>query len=248
MRNSIKTWIISTALMTMPLNVNAENFFVNKELLKNKSEISLYENLNSDNFVKVETKWSNEVLKMQWIDYRIVTDAALSYFDDEVKMFKLSKEAKDEIVSILYSYLSTHPVLMMDNGWRVEFVIDNKREFSNMVKQFSNVIIGDMPFFIRKVIIPVLFGGNDALQYKLNNLDGTVMNMKEKQYKDVVFDYLAWIIKRVVVSVNWNMMVWDYYNKVVNYYPNKHSAKIMNDLDKLWLKNQDIKNLKYPFK
>ena len=42
MRNSIKTWIISTALMTMPLNVNGENFLVNKELLKNKSEILLY--------------------------------------------------------------------------------------------------------------------------------------------------------------------------------------------------------------
>jgi hypothetical protein len=46
----------------MPLNVNAENFLVNKELLKNKSEISLYENLNSGNFVKMETKRNKEVL------------------------------------------------------------------------------------------------------------------------------------------------------------------------------------------
>jgi hypothetical protein len=79
-------------------------------------------------------------------------------------------------------------------------------------------------------------------------LDGTVMNMKEKQYKDVVFDYLAWIIKRVLVSVNWDMKVGDYYNRVVNYYPNKYSGEIMKDLDNLWLKDQDIKNLKYPFK
>jgi len=232
----------------MPLNVNANNFLINKELSKNNTEISLYDNLNSDSFVKVNSEWTTETLKMQWIDYRIVTNAALSYFDDEVKMFKLSKEAKDEIVSILYSYLSTHPVLIMWDNWNVEFVIDNKNEFAKMVKQFSNVIFNDMPFFIRKVIIPVFFGGNDVLQDKLNNLDGTVMNLKEKQYKDVVFDYLAWIIKRVVVSVNWNMKVGDYYNKVVNYYPNKHSNKIMGDLDRLWLKDQDIKNLKYPFK
>ena len=248
MRDSIKTWIIWAAFATMPLNVNADNFLVNKGWIKDNIEISLYDNLISNDFVKFNSEWTAEVLKVQWIDHRIVTNAALSYFDDEVKMFKLSKEAKDEIVSILYSYLSTHPVLIMWDNWNVEFVIDNKNEFAKMVKQFSNVIFNDMPFFIRKVIIPVFFGGNDALQDKLNNLDGTVMNLKEKQYKDVVFDYLAWIIKRVVVSVNWNMKVGDYYNKVVNYYPNKHSNKIMGDLDKLWLKDKDIKNLKYPFK
>jgi len=60
-----------------------------------------------------------------------------------------------------------------------------------MVRQFSGVIFNDMPFLIRKVIVPVFFGGSDGIQHKLSNLDGTVMNMKEKQYKDVVFDYLA---------------------------------------------------------
>jgi hypothetical protein len=37
----------------MPLNVNATNFSINKELSKNNIEISLYDNLNSDSFVKV---------------------------------------------------------------------------------------------------------------------------------------------------------------------------------------------------
>lgn len=246
MRNSIKSWIISVAFATMPMNVNADNFLVNKEWMKDNIEVSLYDNLISDDFVKSE--WTTELLKLQWVDRKIVANAALNYFDSEVKMFKLSKEAKDKITIILYSYLSTHPVLVIWENGKMEFVIDNKVEFARMVKQFSNVIFDDMPFVVRKVIIPVFFWGRDAIQSKLDNLSGTVMNMKEKQYKDVVFDYLAWIIKRVAVSVNWNMKIGDYYNSVINYYPNKHSAKIMKDLDKLWLKDQDIKSLKYPFK
>jgi hypothetical protein len=36
----------------------------------------------------------------------------------------------------------------------------------------------------------------------LDNLDETLMNMKEKQYKDVILDYVAGIAKRVAGSVN----------------------------------------------
>jgi hypothetical protein len=43
----------------------------------------------------------------------------------------------------------------------VEFVIDNKNEFAKMVKLFSTVIFNDMPFLIKKVIIPVFFGGSE---------------------------------------------------------------------------------------
>ena len=248
MNNMIKSSVMWVAFATMSLNSGADNFIINKEKVTDNIEISLYDNLGSNIFSKEKSKWSMETLKLQWVDHRIVTNAALSYFEEEVKMFKLSQEAKDKITLILYSYLSDHPVLRIWENWKVKFVIDNKKEFAYMVKQFSNVIIDDMPFLIRKVIIPVFFWWNDVLQNKLSNLDWTVMNMKEKQYKDVVFDYLAWIIKRVIVSINWNMKVWDYYNSVVSYYPNKYSGKIMKDLDNLWIKDQEMKNLEYPFK
>ena len=72
--------------------------------------------------------------------------------------------------------------------------------------------------------------------------------MKEKQYKDVIFDNVAWIVKRVAISVKWNMKIGKFYDSVSSYYPNQNSNNIRIELDKLWLKDQDIKNLKYPFK
>jgi hypothetical protein len=35
---------------------------------------------------------------------------------------------------------------------------------------------------------------------------------------------------------------------VDSYYPNQNSNNIRLEISKLWLKDQDIKNLKYPFK
>ena len=111
-----------------------------------------------------------------------------------------------------------------------------------------NVIIGDMPVFVRRIWIPLVFGWNDKLQEKLDNLENTVMNMKEKQYKDVVFDYVWWIVKRVAKSVGWKMTVKQYYDDISRQFPNKASAKISQELVEKWSGNMDIKNMEYPFK
>ena len=111
-----------------------------------------------------------------------------------------------------------------------------------------NIILDDMPFLVRKIIIPLFLWWNDAIQQKLDNLDTTAMEMKEKQYKDVVFDNVAWIVKRVAISLKWNMKIGKFYDSVDSYYPNQNSNNIRMELDRLWLKDQDIKNLKYPFK
>ena len=73
----------------------------------------------------------------------------------------------------------------------MEFVIEDKKDFELMVKQFITTVLDDMPFFVRKIVIPLFFGGNDAIQQKLDNLYETAMNLKEKEYKDVVFDYIG---------------------------------------------------------
>ena len=126
--------------------------------------------------------------------------------------------------------------------------MDDKREFSRVVKQLVNLIIDDMPFLVKKVWIPLYFGWNDRLQEKLDNLWNTVMNMKEKQYKDVIFDYVWWIVKRVAKSVNWKMTVGQYYNDVSGYFPNKNLSSISQELIRTWIWNQDIKYMEYPFK
>ena len=106
-----------------------------------------------------------------------------------------------------------------------------------MVKGFVNIVIDDMPFFVRKIAIPLFLGWNDTIQQKLDNLDDTLMHMKEKQYKDILFDYVAWFIKRVAISSKSSMKIGTYYDTISGYYPNENSGKINRDLD--------IKNYKY---
>lgn len=239
MKDLLNTWVISLTFVTMPMSIEANNFGNNQNELKNQTRIQLSSTLNLQD--------DKEILSL-YVDPKIITWAIMDYFDEEVKMYKLSQKAREKIVPILDFYLSTHPVLVLWNWWRMSFVIDDKREFCRVVKQLVNIIIDDMPFFIRKIWVPLLFWGENSLQEKLDNLWNTVMNMKEKQYKDVVFDYVWWIVKRVVMSVGWKMTVKQYYDDINKYFPNKNSVKIFQELIRTWNWNIDIKYMKYPFK
>ena len=73
-------------------------------------------------------------------------------------------------------------------------------------------------------------------------------DMKPKQYKSIVFDYVWGIVKRVAKSINWKMTLKDYYEDVSWYFPNKNSDQIVQELVSNWNWNIDIKNLVYPFK
>ena len=52
----------------------------------------------------------------------------------------------------------------------------------------------------------------------------------------------------MAASIWWNMKIGIYYDSVSGCYPNKNSENIKSELIKMWIDNQDIKNLKYPFK
>ena len=245
MKNYIKTWIISATFATMPLSINGNGFDRYDKNLKNEGvSTSLFENLSKSN----STIWDRECIDVVTVDPKVIDNAVMSYFDEEVKMFKISQEAKDRISLLLSNYLSTHSILKVWSDWNLIFELDNKKDFSLMVKQFVNIVLDDMPFLVRKVIIPLFLWWNDAIQKKLDNLDTTAYEMKEKQYKDVIFDNVAWIVKRVEIAVKWNMKIGKFYDSVDSYYPNQNSNNIRLEISKLWLNDQDIKNLKYPFK
>ena len=244
MKSSIKAPLISLAFATMPLNSNAE-ICNHRNDCANRINTSLFENLSKDS---VLLDGNSEKIELVNVNSRIIVDAVLNYFDEDVKMFNLSQKAKLRLTDLLNSYLANHWVLKLWSDWNLIFEIDNKKDFSLMLKQFVNIILDDMPFLVRKVIIPLFLWWNDAIQQKLDNLDTTAMEMKEKQYKDVVFDNVAGIVKRVAISVKWNMKIGKFYDSVSSYYPNQNSNNIRMELDRLWLKDQDIKNLKYPFK
>lgn len=235
MRNSIKTWIIWAAIASMPLNTEAHHFD-NKNDLKNQTNIELS---------TVFESWEDKELLSLWIPPVVIVNAVLNYFDEEVKKYKLSPSARTQVSSILTGYFSSHNLFNLDSNWRVRFVIDNKKDFELMVKKVVNVVLDDMPFLVRKIWIPLFFWWNSAIQEKLSNLDATMMNMKESQYKDIVFDYIAWIVKRVVASINWKFTVGEFYRDISYYYPNKNWKHILEVLNNSVRVNLDIKNFRY---
>ena len=222
MRNFIRAWIISTAISTIPLNVDGNSFGKNQDMIEKQTNTKLSMALNSENGKKMV-----EIC----IEPRIISKAILDYFDEEVKLYKLTPEAKTKIENVLNSYFGAHNVFHMDDDWRMRFVIDNKKEFALMAKKVMNIVIWDMPFFVRKVIIPLFLWWNDEIQKKLDNLDETMMNMKEKQYKLMMLDYVVWIVRRVEESVDWKITIWDYYRDISRYYPNKEWKKILKELN-----------------
>ena len=236
MKNSIKAWIISAAFASVPLNMNADDFGKDQDILKGKTDIELFTTLKDSN--------RRESIDLK-IPTSVVVDAMLNYFDEEVKSYKLSPFARVKITSILNAYFGSHNVFVVDDSWRMKLVISNKKDFSMMVKDVVNVVLKDMPFLVRKVWIPLFFGWNDAIQRKLDNLDATLFNMKEKQYKEIVFDYLAGIIKRIAININWKFSVWDYYGDISRYYPNNNWKQILQDLNNSGWTNLDIKSFKY---
>ena len=248
MKNEVRVSIVWAALAFMPNpGLKAHNFMLENNFGWNKIKSELYNSL-VDRLDAPELQWSNQAEFLSPIDANVITNAALSYFDEEVKLYSLKWESRKKVVSILNSYLISHPILIVWGQWSMNFVISDKNEFCRMVKELVNVIINDMPFLVRKVWVALFFGGNDKLQEKLDNLGNTLFTMKEKQYKDIVFDYIWWIVRRVEKSVNWNMTVKQYYDDLNKYFPNKNSANISQELLRTWKWNVDIRYMNYPFK
>lgn len=234
MRNPIKTWIISAAFATMPLNANAFE----------KIQDNLENQTNNELSIVLSNSDSNEVTNL-YIPPKHIVKAMMDYFDEDVKKYKLSSSARAKITPILNSYFSSHRIFTIDANWRIKFVIDDKKSFAMMVKKVVNIVIDDMPFWIKKIWIPLFFWWNDAIQEKLDNLDVTLMNMKEKQYKDIVLDYFAGIVKRIAISIDWNITLCEYFKDISYYYPNKNWKHILDDLNNSGRGNIDIKSYKY---
>ena len=99
---------------------------------------------------------SNDIREsLSIVDSKMVVDAVMNYFDEDVKKFKLSMKAKNQIKSILDSYFSSHSFFVTNNSGKVEFYIDDKKEFSKMIKEVMSIVIEDMPFLVRKIVIPL---------------------------------------------------------------------------------------------
>ena len=90
----------------MPLNVDGNSFGKNQDVIENHTNTELSTALNSENSKKMV-----EIC----VEPRIISKAILDYFDEEVKLYKLTPEAKINIEKVLNSYFSAHNVFNMDD-------------------------------------------------------------------------------------------------------------------------------------
>ena len=114
MKNEIWASIVWAALAIAPLSgLKANNFFGNNNIrwLWNKVNTELYHSLDKDNLNTLSLQQSKEHEVLVPIDSKIVIDAALSYFDEEVKLYSLKWEARENVVLILQNYLASYPIL-----------------------------------------------------------------------------------------------------------------------------------------
>ena len=241
MKNRIKNGVVWITIWLSPIASFAENTLWNSEDFSTQTKIELSNTLNYDMDYNIES-----INKK--ISAKILTDAALSYIDEEVKAYKLKPESREKLSTVLNSYFSSNCILEMWDDGRLIFKIDDKKAFIKVAKDVVNIVLDNMPFLVRKVWVVLFFGGENSLQKKLDNLDSTMRNMKSKEYKNIIFDYVAWIIKRVAKKVNWNMVVDEYYNGISKQFPNKKGNQILLELNNSWQSKSDIKNFKYPFK
>ena len=79
MNNLLKSWLISVTFAAVPLNVNSNNFENIQNNLKNQTNVELFDALKVMN---------DKEIVSSYVDPKIITDAMLSYFDEEVKIFK----------------------------------------------------------------------------------------------------------------------------------------------------------------
>lgn len=250
MWNWLKELLVWATLSVTPLSDMKANNFVEKDSLwwvNLKKE--LFQSLNNNESKGTLTLYSNMESEVLYpIDAKIVIDAALSYFDEEVRLYSLKWEARENVKTILMNYLLAHPILKKNSKWEILFVIDNKNQFASMIKNLANTLFDWMPRIIREIAIFIAFWWNEELQKTLNNLDYTIMNLPLKQYRDIVFDYFGWIVKRVASSMNLKITVGDYYSSVHGYYPNKNHERILSELDGTWQIDDNIVDLIYPFR
>jgi len=138
------------------------------------------------------TTLTEKTEKIEKVDPNIIINLVLRYFKN-AKAFKLTNSTGIE--DILRSYLKQHTILITNNN-EVEFYIDDRDQFINMLEEMAKVISSDIEKKINSnnILINVwllLKGTNKKeLQELLNGLKenfyGTVYNMPPEEYNRYV--------------------------------------------------------------
>ena len=180
-----------------------------------------------------DNSWEENVESFESINANTISNAAIQTLN-QAKSF--DKQTNNKVKATLNTYLQEHPMLKKSANGHMVFEIWDKRKFNNTLKQVWNDVLSWLNM-IERWLAKALFG------WKLDNIDKTMRELKAKEYENVVFKYLWWIVKETVKAENWNMTVQEFYDSVKRYYPNKNASTIERHLAQSGQANKDIKDM-----
>lgn len=142
----------------------------------------------------------------------------------------------NKIKTTLNNYLQTNPLLKKSANGHMVFEISDKTKFSNTIKQVWADALSWLNMIERWLAKAIFW-------WKLDDINKTMRELSPKEYKNVVFKYLWWIVKDMVKAENWTMTVKEFYDSVKKCYPNKNANAIESALINSGQANIDIKNM-----
>ena len=177
--------------------------------------------------------WEENAEVFEATNANTFSNAAINALN-EAKSF--DTQTKNKIRTTLNTYLQEHPILKKSANGHMVFEIGNKTKFSNTLKKVWNDVLSWLNM-IERWLAKAIFG------WKLDNIDSTMRWLKAKDYENVVFKYLWWIVKETVKAENWSMTVQEFYDSIKKYYPNNNASTIEAHLAQSGQLNKDIKDM-----
>ena len=238
------------------LKSNIDNYIKEIEAMKEDIYKKVPEdenNWNKDNWSKNNWWWDKWEWKEDWedssIEYKpvnatVVTQSIMDFLDKNVKQLSLDDKTKNKLKANMNKYLESYPILKKDKNNNMKFKIENKAEFSKMIKQSWNDILDWLPWYKSKALDTAL---KVATKGGLDNIDETVKNLNVKYYENMIFKYVWWVVKDIAKRERWNIKLQDFYESISKTYPNKNASTVAKDLASSWQANKNINEYKYPF-
>ena len=190
--------------------------------------------------------------KRENVESSIVTNTTINYLKARlvIKLFwdktykLLDDKTEQKVRDILNAYLNKYPILKMNRDRKMKLEITNKTEFASMVSKLRETMVDSLPTVVK-------WGFKSLSDYKnanskLSDINKSLPNLSAREYEEIIFWYVGWVVKDIVKIKKWTMTLEWYYNDISKIFPNKNSKKVKEDLLASGQLVKDMKDMRYP--